>query len=843
MENEVLNPRDPVCGMTPNPETAIAKGNTTLHAGVRYIFCCAGCKTKFEAEPAKYLAPAAAPPPAANPRAKDPVCGMTPFVSVAKAKGNHVQHKGTDHYFCSAGCKAKFEAEPEKYLAATEARQSCCHDDHAGHHHQHHSPKPAPADAKNTLYTCPMHPEVKQMGPGDCPICGMALEPADPTAAQDDSEYRDMRLRFQISLALALPVFLLAMFGSALEGTITSTLRAWIEAALALPVVTWIAWPFYVRGVKGALGGHANMFTLIGLGVIVAFVYSLAVLVAPSALPMAYHGAGMGPPVYFEAAAVIVTLVLLGQVLELRARANTGSAIRALLDLSPKTALRRTPHGSESVPLSDVQPGDELIVRPGDAVPTDGTVIEGDSAVDESMITGESVPVAKAPGAAVTGGTLNGTGSFVMRATRVGAETTLAKIVSLVAEAQRSRAPTQGLADKVSAWFVPAVVSAAVIAFVVWLAAGFAFDYALLAAVSVLIIACPCALGLATPMTVMVAVGRGAQSGVLVRNAAALEKFASAGTLVIDKTGTITEGKPKVTAIHPAAGQNESDVLLVAAALESRSAHPLAHAVAERAKGMTLPDVADFASVTGQGLSGTIAGAAVLAGSAALLQSRGIGTSALDTAAGNFRQDGATVMFVARAGTAIGLIAIKDILKPDARDLLQALASDGLHIVMATGDEDATAQVIAREAGLTDIAARMSPEGKAELVKKLQQQGRTVAFAGDGVNDAPALAAADVAIAMGSGSDAAIETAGLVLLKGDLAALLRARHLAHAALRNMKQNLFFAFAYNALGVPLAAGVLYPFTGWLLSPMIAAAAMSFSSVSVIGNALRLRSAKL
>jgi Cu+-exporting ATPase len=690
-----------------------------------------------------------------------------------------------------------------------------------------------------------MHPEVKQMGPGACPICGMALEPVDPAAMQDDSEYRDMAMRFKISLALTVPVFILAMGGETgiFDTFLPAILREWIEAALTLPIVVWVAAPFFVRGWKGAVTGHANMFTLIGLGVAVAFLYSLVALLFPSAIPAVYRGAMSGPPVYFEAAAVIVTLVLLGQVLELRARASTGAALRALLDLSPKTAQRRTAHGVESVPLSDVIVNDELVVRPGDAVPTDGIVIEGESAIDESMITGESVPVAKSPGATVTGGTINGNGALVIRAARVGADTMLAKIVALVAEAQRSRAPTQGLADRVSAWFVPVVVTVAVLAFVVWMATGFSFDYALLATVSVLIVACPCALGLATPMSVMVAVGRGAHAGVLVRNAAALEKLASADVLVIDKTGTITEGKPKVVAVIAAPGTREDEVLAIAAALESKSAHPLARAVTDRAKSLPLPDVAEFASVTGQGLSGRIDGTAVSIGNGEFLKRANTDPAALAPDADRLRREGTTVMFVTRDRALIGLLAAKDTLKLDAKALLHALAADGLEIVMATGDEEITASVIAREAGLKNFTARLSPEGKSELVRRLQREGRVVAFAGDGVNDAPALAAADVSIAMGSGSDAAIETAGLTLLKGDLSALLRARRLARAAVRNMKQNLVFAFAYNSLGVPLAAGVLYPFTGWLLSPMIAAAAMSFSSVSVIGNALRLRHSKL
>jgi Cu+-exporting ATPase len=587
------------------------------------------------------------------------------------------------------------------------------------------------------------------------------------------------------------------------------------------------------------------MFTLIGLGVGVAFLYSLFALFLPGAIPEAYRGAGGTPPLYFEAAAVIVTLVLLGQVLELRARAHTGAALRALLDLSPKTVRRRIAHGVEDVPLSEVQVGNELVVKPGESVPTDGVVIEGESAVDESMLTGESIPIAKVPGGAVTGGTLNGLGALVVRATAVGADTMLAKIVALVAEAQRSRAPAQGLADKVAAWFVPAVAASAVLAFAVWFVWGPSFDYALLAAVSVLIIACPCALGLATPMSVMVAVGKGAQNGVLVRNAASLERFAASDVLVIDKTGTVTEGKPKLSAVRAISGASEDEVLTIAAALESKSAHPLAHAIAEgaKARSLVLPQAAEFISITGQGLQGTIGGARVLIGNAEFISGQGIDLAPLAGEAERLREDGATTMFVARSGRAIGLVAAKDPLKADASKLLAALRRSGLAITMATGDAEATAKVIAREAGLDKVAACLSPEGKSDLVKRLKNEGHVVAFAGDGVNDAPALAAADVSIAMGTGSDAAIETAGLTLLKGDLSALLRARKLARAAVRNMKQNLFFAFVYNSFGIPLAAGVLYPFTGWLLSPMIAAAAMSFSSVSVIANALRLGKARL
>ncbi|MDE3116447.1 MAG: heavy metal translocating P-type ATPase [Pseudomonadota bacterium] len=774
--------------------------------------------------------------------AHDPVCGMRIEPAVAKSKGNWLRYQGADTYFCSAKCKAKFEAAPEQYLHTAHE---------AAHHHEHkHEGAPSPAASgamSGVIYTCPMHPEIKQVGPGHCPICGMALEPLDPAAAHDQGEYRDMLHRFVVSLVLAIPVFALAMLGETgrIDTLVPPLIRDWIEAVLSVPVVLWAAWPFYVRGLKGAVSGHANMFTLIGMGVAVAFFYSAFALLDPAAIPAAYRGAGGLPQVYFEAAAVIVALVLLGQVLELRARASTGAAVRALLDLSPKTVHRRTAQGVEDVPLSDIQVGDEMVVKPGESLPTDGNVLEGESAVDESMITGESIPVSKAVGDAVTGGTLNGEGALVVRAAKVGADTMLSKIIALVTEAQRSRAPMQSLADTVSAWFVPAVVLAAVVAFVVWFAAAHSFDYALLAAISVLIVACPCALGLATPMSVMVSVGKGAQSGVLVRNATSLERLAKADTLVIDKTGTVTEGKPRLSAVRAVGGVGENEVLSLAAALESQSAHPLAHAIAEGAKDrkLTLPEVTGFASVTGQGLQGSIGNAQVLIGRAEFLESRNIDLSALTAHADALRAEGATAMFVARDGKAIGLVAAKDPLKANAKQLLGQLHNDGLAITMATGDAETTAKAIAREAGLENVAAGMTPESKTALVNRLKQEGHVVAFAGDGVNDAPALAAADVSVAMGTGSDAAIETAGLTLLKGDLMALWRARRLARAALGNMKQNLFFAFVYNAVGIPIAAGVLYPLTGWLLSPMLAAAAMSFSSVSVISNALRLRLVRL
>jgi len=757
---------------------------------------------------------------------RDPVCGMTVSPESARAKGHVVRHLHTDYFFCSSKCAEKFRGRPELFLNPVPDGQA-------------DSVQTDLQKRKTGLFTCPMHPQIRHAGPGACPICGMALEPLDP-GSHDDSEYRDMRRRFFISLALSAPVFALAMTGASIA-------REWIEFVLAAPVVLWAAAPFFVRGWKGAITGHSNMFTLIGLGVGVSFAYSAMALLFPQLVPAAYHGANAAPPVYFEASAVIVTLVLLGQVLELRARARTGAAVRALLDLSPKIVRRRAATGTEDVPLETVQVGDVLIVRPGESVPTDGVVIEGESVVDESMLTGESMPVEKGAGAKLTGGTLNGEGMLVMRAERVGADTMLAKIAALVGEAQRSRAPTQSLADAVAAWFVPLVVLIALAAFAAWYAFGPEprFNFALIAAVSVLIIACPCALGLATPMSVMVAVGRAAQSGVLVRNAVSLERLAHAGTLVIDKTGTVTEGKPKLAAIHATEGASKDDVLKIAAALESSSAHPLAHAIETAAKerGLQWPAVSQFESVTGQGLKGMIDGKTALVGRAKLLTANGIDIAPMQETADRLRSEGATAMFVAQDGRLLGLVAAKDPLKANAASLLKALKDDGLAIVMATGDAEATARAIAREAGIENVVSGQTPEDKAKLVAKLRSEGRRVAFAGDGVNDAPALAAAEVSIAMGTGSDAAIETAGLTLLKGDLAALLRARKLARAAVANMKQNLFFAFVYNSLGVPVAAGALYPFTGLLLSPMIAAAAMSLSSVSVIANALRLRNVRL
>jgi Cu+-exporting ATPase len=746
---------------------------------------------------------------------KDPVCDMS--VDPASAKGGSVSHRGKTYLFCSQSCANKFRAAPERYTDTAEAA--------------------LPIRAQEeVIYTCPMHPQIRQVGPGFCPGCGMALEPLNPAAEADKAELRDMTRRFWASAALTIPIVVSATAREFLSRDVDSSTYAlleWIEFALATPVVLWAARPFFVRGWAGFRNLKPNMFSLIAMGVAAAY-FSSGIT-----LTLSFEG-----HIYFEAAAVIVTLVLLGQVFELRARARTGAAVRALLDLAPKQVRRRTDKGEEIVPLTHVNKGDTLIVRPGESVPVDGSVTEGESAVDESMLTGESMPVSKAAGAKVTGGTLNGQGTLVMIAERVGAETMLSRIVALVAEAQRSRAPTQALADAVSAWFVPLVILIAILAFAVWYAVA-SFGFALVAAVAVLIIACPCALGLATPMSVMVAVGKGALAGVLVRDAESLERLAAANALVVDKTGTLTEGKPRVIAVRAAAGARENDVLALAAALEVKSAHPLAQAIETAAKerSLSLPKTEKFESITGQGLKGITGGKTILVGRPELMSSNGIGTAPLKEEAERLRALGTTVVFVARERELIGIVAAKDPLRARARELLAELKRRGIAITLATGDAEATARAIAREAGLDNVLAGQTPESKADLVRKLHAEGNVVAFAGDGVNDAPALAVADVSIAMGTGSDAAIEAAGLTLLKGDLSALVRAHRLARAAVANMKQNLFFAFIYNALGVPIAAGVLYPFTGALLSPMIAAAAMSFSSVSVIANALRLRTARI
>jgi len=761
--------------------------------------------------------------------ATDPVCGM--MVNVHAGKPSY-DHHGQTYHFCSDGCRIKFAKEPERYLNKTGEAE------------------PLPP---GTLYTCPMHPQIVQEGPGHCPICGMALEPmgAAPSDAPNP-ELIDFTRRLKIAVPLSLALIALDMgphlFGVDLLPFLSAQAQQWLTLVLAGPAVLWCGWPFFVRGFESVRSGWLNMFTLIGLGTGAAFLYSLIATVAPGLFPDAMRDAHGLIPVYYEAAAVIVALVLLGQVLELRAREKTGGAIRALLDLAPKTALRIDASGkTETVPLASVKVGDILRVRPGDKIPIDGTVIEGRSAVDESLLTGEPLPVEKVAGDRVTGGTLNGTGSFDMRVDRTGAATTLAQVVEMVAAAQRSRAPIQALADTVSGYFVPAVIGVAVLAFLAWYFFGPApqLAYGLVAAVSVLIIACPCALGLATPISIMVATGRGAQAGVLVRNAAALERLASVDTIVVDKTGTLTEGKPKLTGVEAVAGFDENEVVRLAASLEAGSEHPLAAAILRGAEARGLaPDKAEsFESVTGQGVRGRIGGREVLLGNARLMQGAGIDVARLAATAEARRTQGETVMFLGVAGKLAGLVGVADPIKASAAEAIAKLHALGLKIVMATGDNETTAKAVAARLRIDKIHADLRPEHKLILIEGLQRKGHVVAMAGDGINDAPALAKADVGIAMGTGADVAMESAGLTLLKGDLRGVVRGVKLARATMANIKQNLFFAFVYNALGVPIAAGVLYPFIGILLSPIIAAAAMSLSSVSVVGNALRLRNVDL
>ncbi len=705
---------------------------------------------------------------------------------------------------------------------------------------------------KSIIYTCPMHPQIRQPAPGSCPICGMALEPV--TASEDTGpspELIDMTRRFRIGTALTVPIVALEMGahfpGLNLHHFVSPQLSIWIQFVLATPAVLWAGWPFFARGVASVRNRSLNMFSLIALGIGAAYLYSLAATFAPTLFPENLQQDGV-IPVYYEAAAVIIVLVLLGQVLELRAREQTGGAIRALLNLAPKTARRIRADGSdEDVPLAAVAVGDRLRVRPGDSVPVDGAVLEGRSAIDESMVTGESMPVEKAPDAKVIGGTINGTGSLIMRAEKVGSDTMLARIVQMVAEAQRSRAPIQRLADTVSAWFVPAVIVVAVASFIAWMIFGPppAFAYALVAAVSVVIIACPCALGLATPMSIMVGVGKGASAGVLIKNAEALERFEKIDTLVVDKTGTLTEGKPRVIALIPAEGFDEDTTLSLGASLERGSEHPLAAAIVAAAteRGIKIEAVSEFRSVTGKGITGEIGQRQVAVGNARLMKDLAVQSAKLEIRADELRRDGATAMFVAIDGKPAGIIAVADPIKPTTPAALKHLKADGVRIVMLTGDNRTTAQAVAAKLGIGEIEAEVLPEQKHAIVRRLRSEGRAVAMAGDGVNDAPALAEADVGVAMGTGTDVAMQSAGVTLIKGDLAGIARARALSRATMRNIRQNLVLAFVYNVLGIPLAAGVLYPAFGLLLSPIVAAAAMSFSSVSVIANSLRLRAAKL
>jgi Cu+-exporting ATPase len=759
---------------------------------------------------------------------KDPVCGMNVDPHTAR---HTAMHAGRPYYFCSDGCRTKFVADPEKYLSPDAARA-----------------KPVP---EGTIYTCPMHPEIRQVGPGSCPICGMALEPAIVTAdAGPSPELLDMTRRFWIGLALTVPVFLLEMAGHLvdLHMLIGSQASNLVQLVLATPVVLWAGWPFFERGWASVRTGNLNMFTLIAMGTGVAWAYSMVATLFPGLFPAALRTMDGAVPAYFEAAAVITVLVLLGQVLELKAREQTSGAIRALLDLAPKRARRiRSAGGDEEVDLDAVLVGDRLRVRPGESVPVDGELLEGRSNVDESMVTGESMPVTKDVGAKVIGGTMNQSGSFVMRAEKVGRDTVLARIVQMVAEAQRSRAPIQRLADQVSGWFVPLVIAAAVLAFLAWVTWGPEprFTFGLIAAVSVLIIACPCALGLATPMSIMVGVGRGAQSGVLIKNAEALERFEKVDTLVVDKTGTLTEGRPRVVAVRTVPGQPEADLVRLAASLERGSQHPLAAAIVEAAReqGLSLAQASDFDAPTGKGVTGTVDGRRLVIGNLRILEEVGVdvwhsSAGGIAAEADRLRQEGATVVFVAIDRHAAGAIAIADPIKPTTPGALAALKEAGMHVVMLTGDNATTARAVAARLGIDEVEAEVLPEDKGRIVGRLRREGRVVAMAGDGVNDAPALAAADVGVAMGTGTDVAMESAGVTLVKGDLNGIVRARRLSAATMANIRQNLLFAFIYNAAGIPIAAGVLYPAFGLLLSPVIAAAAMAASSVSVIANALRL-----
>ena len=795
--------------------------------------------------------------------AKDPVCGMT--VDPAKAAAT-ADHNGTTFYFCSQGCAAKFRADPDKYLhpkpqPAPNGKDRlteyiCPMDPEVIQRGPGSCPKcgmalePATVSAptSRTEYTCPMHPEIVRSEPGSCPICGMALEPREVTVEEANPELASMTRRFWVSVVLTLPMLVfMAVHLAGGHALLAGRIATLIEFALATPVVLWCGAPFFQRGWQSVRYRSLNMFTLIALGTGAAYLYSLVATFLPGLFPASFRGPEGQVAVYFEPAAMIVALVLLGQVMELRARSQTSGAIRALLGLAPRTARRIGPDGSETdVALNQVVPGDRLRVRPGEKVPVDGVVLEGHSSVDESMISGEPIPVEKSASAKVTGGTVNGNGSFIMQAERVGADTLLAQIVAMVSQAQRTRAPIQRLADRVSGYFVPAVVAVSIIAFAVWLGIGPEprFAHALVNAVAVLIVACPCALGLATPMAIMVGTGRGAHAGVLIRNAEALEVLEKVNMLIVDKTGTLTEGKPRLVSAVPAGEADESTLVQLAASLEQASEHPLAHAITEgaKARGLALLPVEQFHSITGKGVQGSVAGRTVAAGNASLLHDLSIDARSLDLQAEQMRTQGQTVMLVAIDGKATGLLGVADPIKGSAREAVKELKASGLKLLMITGDTQTTAAAVAGKLGI-DFRADVLPSQKADVVKAMQAKGDLVAMAGDGINDAPALAQAQVGIAMGTGTDVAMEAAGITLLHGDLRALLRARRLSHFTMRNIRQNLFFAFIYNALGVPIAAGVLYPFFGWLLSPVIAAAAMSFSSVSVITNALRLRNAKL
>jgi Cu+-exporting ATPase len=768
---------------------------------------------------------------------KDPVCGM--LVDIATAKFWYRLDDST-YYFCSQGCLNKFKADPDRYLNPAEKDPAV----------QHPAMGALPEAAQGTIWTCPMHPQIRRTGPGQCPFCGMALEPLEPSLDEGPNpELIDMSRRFWVSAVLSTPLFVLAM-GAEVFGLhlLPMKISMWVQLALATPVVLWGGWPFFERMWASLQTRNLNMFTLIGLGVGVAYGYSIVAALAPQIFPESLRTMGGLVPVYFEAAAVITTLVLLGQVLELRARSATGKAIRALLGLAPKIARLVREDGTEGdIPIEDVEVGELLRVRPGEKVPVDGEVVDGRSSVDESMLTGEPIPAEKVVGDKVTGATVNGTGSLLIRATRVGKDTMLSQIVHMVAEAQRSRAPIQKLADQVSAWFVPGVVLVAIVTFIVWNIVGPdpRFAHAIVNAIAVLIIACPCALGLATPMSIMVGTGRGAQAGVLVKNAEALEVMEKIDTLVVDKTGTLTVGKPKLIEVKPAAGFQEAEVLRLAAALERGSEHPLAAAIVEGAseRGIEPPQSSDFASHTGKGVSGTVDGRKVALGNKVMLDEMAVDTASLEAEADRYRAEGQGVMFVAIDGKLAGLLVVADPIKESAVGAIARLHDAGIRIVMMTGDNRRTAEAVGRRVAIDEVIADVLPEQKQEKVEQLRKEGRRVAMAGDGINDAPALAAADVGIAMGTGTDVAMESAAVTLVKGDLNGIVRARRLSRAVMHNIRENLFFSFIFNAAGVPIAAGVLYPAFGILLSPIIAGAAMAFSSVAVIGNSLRLRSVKL
>ncbi|PTL81795.1 heavy metal translocating P-type ATPase [Vitiosangium sp. GDMCC 1.1324] len=849
-EGKVL---DPVCGMTVDPATA--KGGSHVHKGATYHFCSPKCRERFAAEPERYLP-------------KDPVCGMS--VNPNSPKGGTHVHAGRTYYFCNPKCRERFAAEPQKFLtpqvepepveAPPGTMWICPMDPEVRQDHPGACPKcgmaleaEQPVMVARTEWVCPMHPEVVQDHPGTCPKCGMALEPRTVLPEEKpDPELRSMTRRFWVGVVLSVPLLFLGMSemipGQPVQRALDSWVLAWVQFVLATPVVLWGGWPFFERGWASVRNRHLNMFTLIALGTGAAYLFSIFATVAPGLLPHAFTGHGGAVPVYYEAAATIITLVLLGQVLELRARRATSGALRALLSLAPAVARRIHEDGrEEDIPLEQVKVGELLRVRPGEKVPVDGVVMEGESAVDESMVTGESIPVEKASGARVIGGTVNGTGSLVIKAERVGRDTLLSRIVQRVSEAQRSRAPIQRLADKVAAVFVPVVIAVSGVTFLVWAFFGPEprLAHALVNAVAVLIIACPCALGLATPMSVVVGMGKGAEVGVLIRDAEALELLEKVDTLVVDKTGTLTEGKPKLVSVVAAEGMEEARLLRLVASLERGSEHPLAAAVVAGAeeRGVELTAVQGFRSVTGKGVLGRVDGAEVALGNAALLELLGVDAGPLRARAEELRREGQTVMFVAVDGRPAGLLGVADPIKATTPEALAALHREGVRVVMLTGDSRTTAEAVARQLGIDEVVAEVLPDGKGDAVKRLQAEGHTVAMAGDGVNDAPALAQADVGIAMGTGTDIAMESAAVTLVKGDLRGIVRARKLSRATLRNIRQNLFFAFVYNTLGVPIAAGVLYPFFGLLLSPMLAAAAMSLSSVSVIGNALRLRTLKL